>query len=187
MAYDNCMMSLIKSTLSCPRSAFVFFAGMAALSLAAAFTAQYAFGLQPCVLCVYQRWPFGIVIVLCVLGLLLGQSKKSLSCVFMGLTSLTYFANSIIASYHTGVERHWWKSFLEGCAVPDMKGNITDVLAQIAATPAVRCDEIPWTDPVLGLSMANYNVVLCLGLGILALMATILSAKHNGKALNPHN
>lgn len=178
---------MLKNLLSNARLCLLGFASFSALSLGMAFVAQYGFGLQPCVLCLYQRWPFALVIALGLIGLLASTRHKQAATPLIGLMSLTFFANSAIAFYHTGVERHWWKSFLEGCAVPDMKGNITDVLAQIAATPAVRCDEIPWTDPVLGLSMANYNVVLCLGLGILALMATVLSAKHNGKALNPHN
>lgn len=167
------MISLIKNILSNPRLSFFGFAVTAACALGTGFVAQYQFGLQPCILCLYQRWPFGIVIVLCILGLWFGQKHKMAAPTLMGLTSLTFFANAIIAFYHTGVERRWWESFLEGCAVPEMKGDITDVLAQIAATPVVRCDEIPWTDPIIGLSMANYNVMLCLGLGFAALISTL--------------
>ncbi len=165
------MMTLIQKTLSNSCVSYMAFACLSAASLAAAFTAQYVFGLQPCVLCIYQRWPFAIVIALGALGMAFSKASSCVRAAVMGLISLTFFANTAIAFYHTGVERHWWKSFLEGCAVPEMTGNITDVLAKIAATPAVRCDEIPWTDPVLGLSMANYNVALCFVLGVLALIS----------------
>lgn len=168
------MLNLIQSLLSNPRLSFLFFGGVSAASLGMAFMAQYGFDLQPCILCVYQRWPFGIAIGLASFGVWLSNRYKHSIPALMGAISLTFFVNALTAFYHTGVERHWWKSFLEGCAVPNMEGNITDVLARIAQTPIVRCDEIPWTDPVLGLSMANYNMVMCLGLGFLALISTIL-------------
>ena len=165
------MTSILKSALSNERIAFFAFAVIAALALATAFMSQYVYELQPCVLCIYQRWPYGVVIALSVLGLAFSRRSQKSGPVFLGLIALTFAANTGIAFYHTGVERHWWKSFLEGCAVPDIEGNITDVMARIAATPAARCDEIPWTDPVLGLSMANYNVMVCLSLTALALYA----------------
>lgn len=165
------MASVLKSALSNQRAALFGFAVLSALALATAFVSQYAYGLQPCVLCIYQRWPYGIIIALGALGLWLGGKNPKTARLLLGLIGLTFLANAAIAFYHTGVERHWWKSFLEGCAVPNLEGNITDVMARIAATPAARCDEIPWTDPVLGLSMANYNVFVCLVLAALAFYA----------------
>lgn len=162
------MTEMIKNILSNDRMAFFTFAVLAASALAIALMSQFAFGLQPCELCLYQRAPYAAVIFFCILGIGLGRSTPFANPLFMGLTMLGFAADVVAASYHTGVERHWWKSFLEGCTVPPMEGNITDVLARIAATPAARCDEIPWTDPLIGLSMANYN-------GIFALLLTIAS------------
>ncbi len=139
--------------------------------MTAALISQYVYGLHPCILCIYQRVPYVIVIVLGLLGFALAGKKPKVGTAFLSLISLSFFANSAIAAYHTGVERKWWASFLEGCTIPEMKGDITDVLAQIQAAPIARCDEIPWTDPVLGLSMANYNVMLCFALAVLALIA----------------
>jgi len=166
------MKSHILSTLTNPIYAFTFFAGISALALIMAFISQYVFGLAPCVLCIYQRYPYALIIALGILGAWVVGKKPFAAPWIMGAISLSFIINSAIAFYHTGVERKWWPSHLEGCAVPEMKGDITDVLAQIAATPVVRCDEIPWTDPIIGLSMANYNVMLCLGLGILAAVVT---------------
>lgn len=177
MDYDKLMITCMKSLLSNSRAALFIFATLAALALATAFTSQYVFGLQPCVLCIYQRWPYGLIILLGALGLLLSHSKPAAPRIFLGAMAFTFAANSGIAFYHSGVERHWWKSFLEGCAVPNIEGNITDVLAQIESTPPVRCDQIPWTDPVIGLSMANYNVIICLALAMAALYAVSLSRR----------
>lgn len=165
------MIACIKTMLSSPRCSLQFFGAVAALALTTAFTAQYAFGLAPCVLCVYQRWPYAIIIAIALASLFVLKKSPGAGPWLLGLVALTFFANAGIAFYHTGVERKWWPSFLEGCAVPEMEGNIADVLARIQTAPVVRCDEIPWTDPVLGWSMANYNVLLCLALGAIALIS----------------
>lgn len=171
MLYHPAMKAILNNILLNERLALIIFGGAAAAALGMAFIAQYAYGLAPCVLCVYQRWPFALIILFAVLGLLLGKPSNKKEHVFIGLIALTYAANAVIAFYHTGVERLWWKSFLEGCSVPSLEGNITDVLAQIAAAPVVRCDEIPWTDPFIGLSMANYNVLFCLVFAVAAAKA----------------
>lgn len=175
------MMCRCKILVSCQKTVFFALAVISAAALAVAFVSQYAYGLQPCELCIYQRIGFGIAIGLCVLGIALDRPSGIAGKVFMGLTALAFMGNTVVAFYHSGVERKWWKSFLEGCTIPEMKGNITDVLAQIEATPIARCDEIPWTDPLIGLSMANYNVMLCLALAIIAL-SSILSRRASSQS-----
>ncbi len=165
------MLSLVKNILSHDRPAFFVFAALSALALAGALVAQFGYDLSPCELCLMQRAPFVAVILLSFIGLAYGRKHPKSGGVLLGLIALAFFGNSALAFFHTGVERHWWTSFSEGCTVPPMKGNITDVLAQIVANPVGRCDEIPWTDPVIGLSMANYNVQFCLILGMAALYA----------------
>jgi disulfide bond formation protein DsbB len=170
-------MNSLRTFLSSTRNILLFFAIVSAAALGTAFISQYVYGLQPCELCIYQRWPYGIVIAVGLIGAAIAGKSPKAASYSLGLTALIFFIEAVIAFYHTGVERKWWPSFLEGCSVPEMKGNITDVLAQIAATPAVRCDEIPWTDPILGWSMANYNVIAALGLTMLAVCAFKLSYK----------
>lgn len=165
------MICALKSMFSSPRCSLLFFALASAAALATALISQYVYGLQPCELCIYQRWPYAIVVALGLIGAFVYAKKPQTGPVFLGLAALTFLIEAIIAFYHTGVERKWWASFLEGCSVPELKGNITDVLAKIAATPAVRCDEIPWTDPILGWSMANYNVIAAIALFGMAIYA----------------
>ena len=53
--------------------------------------------------------------------------------------------------------------------------GMDQILADIQSrTEAVRCDEIPWSDPILNLSMANYNIVFCLGLGLVAICSAVM-------------
>lgn len=161
---------MICTLMNNKRLSLLFFAAISAAAMTVALISQYMYGLHPCVLCIYQRIPYVVVIVLGLAGFALADKRPKTGTAILSLISLTFLANTAIAAYHTGVERKWWASFLEGCTIPEMKGNITDVLAQIQAAPIARCDEIPWTDPVFGLSMANYNVLLCFGLAVLALV-----------------
>ena len=163
------MMKLLcatKQLLSNPELVFPAMVGISAFSLAAAFTAEYGFGLEPCILCLYQRIPFLIAILLGFVGWAMRSSRLS-NLWHLGFLSLVFAANAILAFYHAGVEQHWWVSFLEGCAVPEISTDPDEMLQIIMAAPTVRCDEIPWADPILGLSMAAYNALLCLGLSIL--------------------
>ncbi len=139
-----------------------FIALSSAFSLIAAFTAQYGFGLRPCDLCLMQRVPFAINILLGGLAVW----RQNLGRPLVSLAGMAFLVNSGIAAYHSGVERKWWAG-LSGCSTPDMSGSIEDLLKRIQNTDVVRCDEIPWS--LFGLSMANYNVVFCLGLGVLCL------------------
>ena len=147
-------------------------AGFSASALGMALIGQHMFGLQPCNLCVIQRYPYGIIIALGLVGVIISfQSKRAVSAI-MGLIGITFLTNSAIAFYHSGVELKWWKSFLEGCSVPTLPSDPDKILEHIQMlSKAVRCDEIPWADPLFNLSMANWNVIFCLGLGVMALIS----------------
>ena len=149
----------------------VFLAGMSFLALAAAYTGQYGFGLRPCDLCLFQRVPYALVCFAGLIGAGLAPRRRGASLGLMGFNALAFFANAGIAFYHTGVEQKWWRSFLEGCSVPDLSGNIEEVVRRLQAAPPVRCDEIAWADPLFGLSMANWNVIACILLGLIAVKA----------------
>ncbi|MCB1591482.1 MAG: disulfide bond formation protein B [Alphaproteobacteria bacterium] len=159
------LLSLIANFLSRRGLVYGFILFTCVFSLAMAFTAEGFFGLEPCRLCVTQRYPFAIGAVLSLIGLIIVKRGRRAHAGLFGLLSLNFLTNSGIAFYHTGVERHWWPSD-ELCKLPPMSEG-TSFLENIMSAPMGRCDEIPWADPLLGLSMANYNVLLCLGLSVL--------------------
>lgn len=149
--------------------AFLF--SLTALSMA--FASEAFLGLEPCILCIYQRYPYAIVIVLALLGMVFRKNGKA-APIALALCSITFLANSIIAAYHSGVERHWWKSFSESCAIFQFDDPNKSVLENLLSTPMGHCDEIAWADPVFGFSMANYNIIFCL---ILCAFCAIASFK----------
>lgn len=163
-------MTTLYSPFQSPVVLFNSIAVISVLALASALTSEVAFGLEPCVLCIYQRWPFVLAIGLALLGRG-GRHSNGFLITICGLLSLTFVVNTGIAVYHSGVERAWWPSFLEGCAVPDLGAETHNILENLLAAPSARCDEIPWADPVFGLSMANYNALLCAVLAVVCLVS----------------
>lgn len=140
-------------------------------ALGTALISQYIFGLHPCPLCIYQRWPYVIVIGLSALALLMGiKNKDKAVAALVFLCGLCLLAGGFIAAYHTGVEQHWWASFLEGCTVDFSSGK--DLLKQIESSRAARCDEIPWS--LFGISMAGYNALISFIAAPLTLGASLL-------------
>lgn len=140
-------------------------------ALIGALTAQYGFDLRPCILCLIQRGPFVLAICLGLLAYFWERARLTL----IALSGVTFLINSGIAFFHSGVERKWWVG-LTGCTTPDMSGSIEELMKRIEETDVVRCDEIPWS--FLGLSMANYNVFFCLGLGVLCLGYALYTIKN---------
>ncbi len=175
------MTETIKCYLSCP----IFVCGalfmISVVSLGTALIAQYVFGLAPCPLCIYQRIPFVIIAILSMAGLIFSYSPDRMKIVssLIFLSAICLLAGSIIAAYHTGVERHWWTSFIEGCSVDF--SDPSNLLAMIENTKAARCDEIPWADPIIGLSMANYNAIISFGLAVISFASAIcMTRRANG-------
>jgi disulfide bond formation protein DsbB len=134
--------------------------GFSSAALAGALIGEHVFGLKPCILCLYQRVPFAVIIVLSLLAMLPGLTRfRRLITAFAGLL---FLAGAGVAAFHTGVERKWWEG-TSGCGASGNAQSVEELLRQIEAAPVVRCDTIPWE--LFGLSMANYNLFYSLALG----------------------
>lgn len=178
----NCPFAFTKKLLSCPVAVGAGIFGISLLSLASAYTAQYGFGLQPCILCLYQRAPFAIAAILGIVCAAFGKyGRRTAASLSAAASGVVFLTGSIIAAYHSGVERHWWKSMFESCAGLSVEGDAGSLLARIEQASIARCDEIPWADPILGLSMANYNAAMSFGLFAICLAAAWLIRRGGGK------
>lgn len=167
------MRSLIEKCLSMPLVAKLLLVGNIG-SLLFALLLQHAFDIPPCILCLWQRIPYAAVAVLSVI-ILLWKPYGRQTIVLLGLCAFIYLGGAGIAMFHTGVERHWWKS-IESCDSTEIKGGSIEELRQaLLATNDVPCDEIPWE--IFGLSLANLNVLGSLGLAFFVGMAAFRRAR----------
>jgi disulfide bond formation protein DsbB len=129
--------------------------------LATAFFSQYVQGNDPCILCLYQRIPFAIVIVLGLIGLV----RPAFAPVLGILGGIAFMAGMSVAFYHVGVEQHWWASAAScGGGLPEVT-SLADFQKQLTVKPEKSCDSIDWT--LFGISMATYNVGFSFVLAVL--------------------
>ncbi|MBV6633512.1 MAG: disulfide bond formation protein B [Alphaproteobacteria bacterium] len=160
-------------------------AGVGALIIALfmlgfALISQYAFGLQPCELCVVQRWPWVAVLVLAI-GAIATAHHKFAQAMLLLTIGLALFANTAIAGFHVGVEQGWWAGLASCSPALPTGGSIEELRAHLLAAPTVSCGDVTWS--LLGISMAGYNMLISFGLG--ALMA-IKAWQVQGEPVDQH-
>ena len=126
--------------------------------LGGAYVAQYGFGLYPCEMCWWQRYPH-----FAALGLGLAAYVMKPPQVWTALAGLAIITSGLIGGFHAGVEYGWWEG-ITGCAT--LPTNI-DVMNP-AAAPLIRCDVAPWK--LWGISLAGFNFLIS-GLGGAAIVA----------------
>ncbi len=144
-------------------------------ALGSAFASQYWGGLQPCVLCVYQRYAYGAALACGVLALVLLRSGRGRQA-FVGLAGLCFLAGAAIAFFHVGVEHKWWEG-TAACHAPALDPNASaeDMMHQLLDQPFVACDVVPWS--LFGLSMAGYNVLASLAFAALCFVSLRLGTR----------
>ena len=152
---------------------------LAALGIALA--AQHWGGLQPCVLCIYQRYAYGAALAAAVVGVVIAGSLlgRRLALIASGLA---FGAGSAIAMFHVGVEQKWWKG-TDACHAPSFPEGATpqEQLAIMLNQPFVACDVIPWE--LFGISMAGFNVLASLVLAALSFWAAFKFGSPHKKGL----
>jgi disulfide bond formation protein DsbB len=148
-----------------------------AVSLAAlgtAFASEIWGGLEPCVLCIYQRYVYGaaIAVGLVTAGLMTGGLVRwpGLGRLGMALAALVFLAGAGTAFFHVGVEQLWWQG-TAACHGPvlDPELSLEELAEAMMNTRFVPCDQIPWS--LFGISMAGYNALASLGLAAASLWA----------------
>jgi disulfide bond formation protein DsbB len=152
-----------------PRILAVLAALGAAAALGVAYASEVWGGLVPCALCLVERWPYRIVVVL---GLLAALAPRSLVRTLLVLAIVCLLADAAIAAVHVGVEHHWWPSPLPECAAPHISGgSIAERLASMPARPAKPCDDPSYLIPGLPLSIAAMNMLFALAFAAVLTMS----------------
>lgn len=157
-----------------PKAALLL-AAASALALALAFLSQYGFDLQPCVLCIWQRWPHGAAVLLGA-GAWALRGRPAASRLLLALAIAAELTTGGIGAFHVGVEQRWWQGTAE-CGSTITGNDLAALKAQIMNQPIVRCDEVRFA--VFGISMAGWNVLLGAGLAVLGIAAIITDARRN--------
>lgn len=127
--------------------------------LAGAYAFEYLGGLKPCPLCLEQRVPWFVLIVLG--GAIFGAGSVKAPRMAMIALYVAAFGVAVwsvyLGGYHAGVEYKWWlgPQTCTGGGLPT--GGLLDNLDK---SDVVMCDEIPWE--MFGISLAGFNFLFSL-------------------------
>ena len=126
------------------------------IAIISAYFIEYILGHQPCNLCLIERIPYGISIILISLTLFLKKNEKF----FILLLILTFIFSFAISFYHLGIEQGIFQESAV-CGVKDFSENITkeELLNQLNEK-IVSCKDV--TFRVFGLSLTTINIAISL-------------------------
>ena len=132
-------------------------------ALAAAYFIQHILGHKPCNLCLIERLPYILAIIIISLGLILKKFEKAI-IVFL---ILIFLAATIISFYHFGIEQGFFKESL----VCNLDGNITnlskeDIIKELQQQ-TVSCKDVSFR--IFGLSLATINTIISLILSVITI------------------
>ena len=124
------------------------------VALISAFFIEYVLGHQPCNLCILERIPYVVAIVIILLNYKFSQFEK----LFLVLLIIVFLTATILSVYHFGIEQ----GYIEESLVCDLKNGsgVTskeEILKQLQEQK-VSCKDV--TFKIFGLSLTTYNIVI---------------------------
>ena len=131
------------------------------LILVTAYLIEYQLNYQPCKLCIYERVPYIFSIFLIIkIFFFKGYEKATLL-----VLSLIFFASSILAFYHFGIEQGFFnESFV--CNTGSFSENLSkEQLLEQLKQNTVSCKDVAFK--IFGLSLAAINMIFSLFLSVI--------------------
>ena len=129
-------------------------------TLLAAYFIQYVLKHQPCNLCLIERIPYILSIIIISICLFTKKFEK----ISLIILSTIFFFATLIAIYHFGIEQGIIKESLV-CNLNNENNNLSKeaLLSQLREMP-VSCKEVSFK--ILGLSLATFNIFISFVLGV---------------------
>ncbi|MDC3331448.1 disulfide bond formation protein B [Candidatus Pelagibacter sp.] len=126
------------------------------IALVSAFFIEYVLGHQPCNLCILERIPYLLAIIIILLNFKFSHYEKF----FILLLLIIFLAGAIISLYHLGIEQ----GFIQESLVCDLKSGSNllskeEILKQLQEKN-VSCKDV--TFKIFGLSLTSYNILISL-------------------------
>jgi len=130
------------------------------IALISAYFIEYILGHQPCNLCVYERIPYFLAILI----VLINYKYNKLEEYLILSLAIIFLIATILSLYHLGIEQ----GFIQETLLCDLEkgANIVDkdeILMQLQQK-SISCKDV--TFKIFGLSLTNYNIVISLLLTI---------------------
>ena len=126
------------------------------VSIFSAYFIEYVLGHQPCNLCLIERIPYGLSIILIVTSFIFNKNIQFIILLLIFVFSFSF----IISFYHFGIEQ----GFFEESAVCGLK-NTTEIISKEEIlkqlqTKTVNCKDV--TFRIFGFSLTTFNMFISL-------------------------
>ena len=134
---------------------FCFFA------LFTAYFIEYFLGHQPCNLCLIERIPYILTIIIIILSIIFKKFEK----VYLIILSLIFISATLISFYHFGIEQ----GFIKESLVCDLRVG-DDILTKEALLDQLKEKTISCKDvtfKIFGLSLSAINIIISLLLSLI--------------------
>ena len=130
------------------------------IALISAYFIEFILGNQPCNLCIYERIPYFLAILIVLINYKYNKLEKYL---ILSL-AIIFLIATILSLYHLGIEQ----GFIQESLLCDLEkgANIVDkdeILKQLQQK-SISCKDV--TFKIFGLSLTNYNIIISLLLTI---------------------
>ena len=121
-----------------------------------AYFIEHILGHQPCNLCIIERIPYGISIILIAIIFIIKKNQKFLTLLLI----LTFVFSFTISVYHYGIEQGFFQESTV-CNARNFTENITkeDLLNELSKK-TISCKDV--TFRILGFSLTSINIVISL-------------------------
>ena len=132
------------------------------IALISAFFIEYIIGHQPCNICILERIPYLLAIIIIIVNYKFIQFEK----VFILLLTIIFLIGAILSLYHLGIEQ----GFIQESLVCDLKNGSNllskeEILKQLQEKN-ISCKDV--TFKIFGLSLTSYNILISLLISISA-------------------
>ena len=126
------------------------------LAIISAVIIQYWLGHEPCKLCLYQRIPYFLAILLIIKIFFFKKYEK----ITLSILSLIFAGSAALAFYHFGIEQGFFNESL-ACTAPDLSKTLSkEQLLEQLKKNAVSCKDVYFK--FLGFSLASINAIVSL-------------------------
>ena len=133
---------------------------------------QYWLGHEPCKLCLYERVPYFLSILLLIKILLFKKNEK----ITLLILSLVFVGSSALAFYHFGIEQGFFSESLL-CKAEDLSKILSkEQLLEQLKQNSVSCKNVSFR--ILGLSLAAINTVFSLFLSVIFIKLFLIYEKN---------
>ena len=124
------------------------------ISIISAYFIEYILGHQPCNLCLIERIPYGISIILIISNFLLKNNERFIILLLI----ITFLFSLIISLYHFGIEQDFFEESTV-CGLKNANEIISkeELLKQLEEK-TVSCKDV--TFRIFGLSLTSINILI---------------------------